>query len=249
MQRLFKSWRLLGAGLASGLVVLLLVRAWVGPALIVGELESLTGARVTIRGCWLGFGSSGVEGLTLFEGTGPGAPAWATAERVATDLTIGGLFLGRLQPRRLTLSTPRITLRLGRDGAPLYVPTFGGMTGEGTPPLPSIRVEGGQVTFRPEGRAEMVVTKIDATSDGGPNGMVLEGRADDPTWGRWDVRGTIAPDFDRGAIRLEGKRLRAGPETLSRIAFVPPEVWDHVVPQGPADVAVELRWAPGGARP
>src|SRR3954451_23018678 len=139
MQRLFKSWRLLGAGLASGLVVFLLVRAWVVPALIVRELESLTGGKVTIRGCWLGFGSSGVEGLTLFEGTAPGEPAWATADRVATDLTIGGLVLGRFQPRRLTLTAPRVTLRLGPDGTLLHVPGFGGMAGQGAAPIPAIR--------------------------------------------------------------------------------------------------------------
>ncbi len=69
-------------GLAIALVVGLVVRAWVVPAVIGRELRARFHGPAKFDGWWLGWSSAGVTGLTLREGPGADSPAWLTADAV-----------------------------------------------------------------------------------------------------------------------------------------------------------------------
>ena len=88
--------RRLGLGLLVTLLVFAIARTWVVPRLIVAGIGSSYQGRVTIRDWWLNTRSAGVVGLTLHEGHEARSPAWATADRVSTDLSLGSLLRGRV---------------------------------------------------------------------------------------------------------------------------------------------------------
>ena len=105
------------------------------------------------------------------------------------------------------------------------------------------------MSFRREGRPEMVVSGVDGRLASRPRRLDLSAGADDPTWGRWEASGTIDPSFQEGSVRLEGDRFAADRAKLERIPFIPEEVWTHFVPRGPVDVLVRLDWTPGKDQP
>src|SRR4051794_31623325 len=108
MQGSTKLWRGLAIGAAVVVMVVLVMRGWVVPALIVGQLQALSGGRVTIRDWWLNVRSAGVVGLAVHEARGADSPVWANVARVETDLSLGRLLTGRLSPRRVVLEAPRL---------------------------------------------------------------------------------------------------------------------------------------------
>ncbi|MGE5756779.1 MAG: hypothetical protein ACM35G_13865, partial [Planctomycetaceae bacterium] len=238
----------LGIGAAVAIVALIIVRAWAVPALIRSQLQAQFEGKVDFRDWWLNGRSSGVVGLALHEGPGTDSPVFASAERVATDLSLPGLLRGRLSPRRITLDSPKVTFRLDRDGRFANLPALRGGGGRSAS-LPSLAANGAEVTFRPEGRPEMVVRGIDARLDAGPRASALSARTDGPYWGHWEASGTIDPSFRAGSVGLVGERFAADPEKLARVPFVPSVAWSHVVPRGPVGVQVAMRWGAGGSSP
>src|SRR3954470_18291830 len=110
-----KHGRRLGLGLVVALILFAVARTWVVPRLIVAGVQARYQGRVTIRDWWLNAGSAGVVGLALHEGHEAGSPAWATADRVSTDLSLGGLLRGRVTPRKLVLQSPHLTLRIDKE--------------------------------------------------------------------------------------------------------------------------------------
>ncbi len=224
--------------LAGGLTV----RAWVVPALIVGQLETLFGGKVTIDSWWIGRGSAGVIGLTVHEGRDPGSPVWATAHRVETDVSLAGLLRGRFAPRRIGLHRPDVRFRLDREGRFLFLPSLGGSGSGHSTALPAVSAREGRLTFQAEGRPVMKIEGIVAGLAPGPHGTELTGATTDPAWGRWDAHGKIEPDFTGGTIEIGGTRVKADRSTLEKVVFVPSDVLDHVVPHGPVGVALSLAW-------
>src|SRR4051794_29768377 len=108
-------YKRLGLGLLVALILFAIVRTWVVPRLIVAGIESRYRGRVTIRDWWLNANSAGVFGLTLHEGHEAGSPAWATADRASTDLTLGSLLRGRITPHKLVLRSPKLALRIDKN--------------------------------------------------------------------------------------------------------------------------------------
>src|SRR4051812_4079001 len=94
-------WRRLGFGLAVAIAAFLVIRGWVIPAVIGGQIQSRLGGKVTIRDWWGDGGSAGVVGLTIREGRAAGSPVWATVGRVSTDLSLGHMLRGRFMPGRI----------------------------------------------------------------------------------------------------------------------------------------------------
>ncbi|MBV8076234.1 MAG: hypothetical protein JO284_07550, partial [Planctomycetaceae bacterium] len=221
---------------------------WVIPAVIVGQVQAMVAGKVTIRDWWIDGHSAGVVGLALHEGPTAGSPVFASAERVATDLSLLGLLRGRVAPGLITLVRPEVHFRLDRNGRFANMPVFRGGAGSDSR-VPSIAVEGATVCFRREGRPEMVVSGVDGRLASRPQRLDLSAGADDPTWGRWEASGRIDPSFREGSVRLEGDRFAADRAKLERIPFIPEEVWTHVVPRGPVDVLVRLDWSPGKDQP
>src|SRR4051794_29101850 len=101
MQISSKFAKRLGIGAVLAIVLLIVARGWVVPAIIRGQLRGMFEGEVTFRDWWLDGRSAGVVGLTLHEGPSRASPVFASAERVSTDLSLGGLLLGRFSPRRI----------------------------------------------------------------------------------------------------------------------------------------------------
>ncbi len=224
------------------------VRTWVVPVVIAGQIRARVGGKVTIRDWWLDGRSAGVVGLSLHEGPGAGSSAWATAERVETDLSLRGLLRGRFTPRRVSLVRPVLDFRLDRDGRFRNLPEFRG-GGGGPSRVPEVVAQDARVIFRQEGRPEMVVSGVSGRLRPGPGVLVVSAEADDPSWGRWAASGAIDPGFGKGSVRLDGERVAADPKKLAGVPFVPPDVWANVAPTGPARVALVLGWGIGGVGP
>src|SRR4051794_7146940 len=106
MQISRKWWKFFGLGAVTVVVLAIVVRTWVVPALIVWQIESQIDARVTIRDYWLGTRSAGVVGLQVHESPLSESEVWASIDRVSTDLSIWALLRGRFSPRRIEVSRP-----------------------------------------------------------------------------------------------------------------------------------------------
>ncbi|CAN5910563.1 hypothetical protein BH23PLA1_BH23PLA1_17310 [soil metagenome] len=246
-----KRWRLLVFGLASALLLMVGVAwAWVVPAVIVGQIRSQYGGRVTIEGWWIGSASAGVKGLVLHEGPENDAPVWASSRRVETDLSIGGMLRGRFEPGRIELFDPIIEFRFDAEGQPLTQIPIEAASTDPTEAPPSLVLRGGQVRIEQQGRPEMIVKGVDAsmlpTSTGGAQ---LKASTDDPYWGSWRATGTLEPGFLGGRILLQGQGIDAEPEKVIRIPFVPVEVWENVEPHGPVDVRLAVLFDAGADEP
>jgi translocation and assembly module TamB len=230
----------LGIGAAVVLAGVVVIRAWVVPAVIRSRLQGMVEGRVTFRGWWFNGRSAGLVGVTLHEGRGVHSPIFASAGRVTTDLSLRGLLRGRISPGRIILDDPRVTFRLDRDSRFLNLPALRG-GGRGSSLLPSIEVHNAELVFRTEGRPEMDVRAINARLGAGEK-AILSGRTDDPAWGPWEVSGSIDPTFGSGSVALFTKRFAADLEKLSRVPFVSEDVWSHFLPRGPVGVDVTLQW-------
>lgn len=244
-----KTWKILGGGLALATAAVVVVRTWVVPAIIAGQVQSRLVGKVTIRDWWLGFGSAGIIGLTIHEGPDADSPVMASIERVGTDLTLAGLLRGRVAPSKIDIERPDLVFRLDREGHFLNLPVLH-KGGEGAPTrVPTVSAKEARVTFRREGRpAEMVVNGVSArlVPDSKGTALRVSAKSNDPTWGRWNASGQLDPLSGKGGdIRLSGQRVEADPRTLEKVPFVPPEVWEHVAPRGPVDVTVDLTWTTG----
>ena len=246
-----KLWRILGIGLALLVLIGLVVRQWVVPGMIARGIETRYAGKVVVGGWWLGR-TSGVTGLSLRESADPKSPVWASAESIATDLSLGDLLAGRAMPRTITLHAPSLTFRLNADGTPATkVPLKGGKAGDsGTPAaLPTILVDDARVTILQEGRPAMVVTKVGGKLESVAAGEQLSARADDPTWGDWSVAGLFDAGFQKGDLTLSGAGIQANAEKVAAVPFVPKEVWQNIVPTGRADLRIALKLALGTPKP
>lgn len=230
-----KAWKWLGVGLAAAALVLSLVWIWVVPALIVGQIQARVGGKVEIRSWWIDGRSAGLVGLKIHDGPGADAPVWASAERVHTDLTLGGLLRGVFSPRRIRISAPLVALRLDRQGRLLT--RIGGKSGgsSATVAVPVVIADGAEVSLSQEGRPAMVVHGVTARL--GPDGdkVSLAVQSHDPEWGPFEALGRFDPGFNAGRIDLHS--LAAGgievtPEKTAAIPFVPEGVWANVALQG-----------------
>jgi translocation and assembly module TamB len=225
----------LGLGLTALAVVIVAARGWVVPRLIERRIEAITGGQVEIRDWWLNGRSAGVVGLTVRGGPGASAGVWASAERVTTDLTLGGLIRGRFTPGRIALEAPEVALRFDKKGRLLT--WIGGTSAGSSGAIPVVIASGAKVTLRQEGRPEMVVTGVTARL--GPDGkqISLAVRSDDRSWGPFQALGWSDRSFTSGRIELKTLAgLMASPEKASAIPFVPAEVWDSVAPSGEVDL-------------
>lgn len=228
-------WLAIGAALL--VVLVLAVRSWVVPALIVGRIEAMTGGKATIRGWWLNGGSAGVVGLKVFDGRTANAPVWAEADRVRTDLSLARVLRAAFAPRRVWLERPKLVIRLDRKGDSLTRFGAGGRSGR----LPIVVANEATVTIRQEGRPEFVVDGVTArlAPDGGQLSLAV--RSNQAEWGPFEALGRFDSEFHSG--RFEFKTLRgilANPEKARAIPFVPSAVWDNVAPSGMVDVRLSV---------
>src|SRR5947208_3488190 len=103
-----KKWRWLGIALGLLLVAFFVVRTWVVPAVIVNQIRARYQGKVVVGDWWLGLHSAGITGVTLGETSSDDSPAWFSADRISTDLSLAGLIRGRTKPTRVEIDRPRI---------------------------------------------------------------------------------------------------------------------------------------------
>lgn len=239
MKRFAKGWRRALIALAAVVAVVAAFGYWGVSALISGQLHARYGGRVTFSGWHLGASSSSLGNLALGETNSPDSPVWAEAERVETDLTLGGILRGRLAPTKIILFRPRITFRVGADGKILTRPPL--KSKSGTSAVPSVEVHSGRVTIKQEGRPAMIVEPVRAMLSPGEGGEILRAETDSDFWGKWTATGKFATGFGSGAITLasDGPILVDAAKT-ARLPFVPAVVWEHVRPRGPVKIVIDV---------
>ena len=232
--------------IALGMVVVLPLAGlaawrWIIPAAIVAAIQAKHTGHVAIDGWWIGRTSAGVTGLVLHETPAPDSPVWARADRVSTDLSLGGAIRGDFSPDRIEFVRPTIDFRIGADGSPqTTIPLKSGGGGA----LPTLEVRDGTLEMRQEGRGEMVIRHLGGTLGPSPEGPRYRAKADDPEWGHPVVEGRFTPDFAGYTLHLTAEHLPADLEKARRIPFVEEKVWDFVQPKGPVGVVLDYRYTP-----
>ena len=227
---------------------MLIVRAWVVPAVIASALRGRFHGRAEFEGWWLGLHSAGVTGLTLREGPDADSPTWLAAGRVETDLSLGSVVRGRLTPGSIDVRGPKLALRFDEKGELLTKGPFG--AAGPTASVPDVAIEDGQITIDQRGRSPMTVRGVSGRLHREEDVEDLELDSNDPDWGRWTVRGRFDGAFKNGSVRLtSGPGFVVTPDRTARVPFVPPDVWKHVAPDGPIDVAVTASLTEGAPKP
>ncbi len=239
MQKPGKPLAWLGAGLVGLLVGFLVVRTWIVPAVIAGQVRGILGGQVEIRDWWLNGHSAGVVGLVAREGAGQ-AP-WLSAGRVTTDLSLGGLIRGRFSPGKVTLESPEVSLKFDARGNLLT--EIGGTSAESSPAMiPIVIAQGATLRLQQQGRPAMVVSGVTARIGPDHEQVILSARSNDPTWGPFEALGSFERSLHTGAVKLQTKRsVKVSPEMVKAIPFVPADVWQNVAPSGLVDVTLKAK--------
>jgi translocation and assembly module TamB len=247
-----RKWRWIGLGLILASVAFVVIRTWVVPAIILGQVRSSYGGKVVIRSWWFGLNSAGLEGVALGEGTRADAPDWFTADRIAVDVSLGSLIRGRFKPTLVTIEHPRVQFQFDAKGQPTTKIPLVPQDKSKAPAaaLPRLVAHDAEVTLHQEGRKPMTITHIEAQLTDAGGKVDLDVKTDDPTWGKVKVAGHLDAAFKNGEIRIDSSPdFQADPEKLERIPFIPAEVWSNLEPRGPVGARVTIRLAADAPKP
>ena len=240
-----KRWRWFGLALAVVALGFLIVRTWVVPAVIVGQIRKEYRGRVVIGDWWFGLRSAGVTGIELGESAASDSPAWFKADRVSTDVSLARLIRGHAMPTRVEIDHPVVSFRFDAKGQPsTKIPVVPPAEKEpkATPDLlPEIVTEDGEVTLQQEGRKPMTISHVNARLAPVEGSERLDVTTDDPTWGKVKVSGRFEPGFKKGDLEIDSSPgFVAEPDKIERIPFIPKEVWANLEPRGPVDARVKI---------
>jgi hypothetical protein len=217
-------------------------RLYLGSALAAEQvrerLESVYGSRIAIAAVDIGFTSSDLKGLQLYE-AGPDAPdsPWATANDVDAALTLWDILRGNTTPDDVTLTGAAITLRFNAEGRLLTrFPEPKGPSGG----LGVIHVRGGQVTLQQVGHPDLIVTDVDADLRPDGNRLALTGSLAVPRWGSWTVEGFWDRASNATSLTLKTPRAEFTQQQLEQLPFVSAKVWRQVRIDGATSVDFTL---------
>jgi hypothetical protein len=219
---------------------------------IASRMEAAYGGPVTISAVDIGWRSSSLKGVQLFENGRSAATApWVTIEEVEADISVLDLLGGPVCPGNITLTGAAVTLRFDKEGHLL--------TGFPAPPtceigtetaLPNLRLEHSRLTLHKEGAADLMVADIKATLQGKGEQILLAGHVDNlhqSNWGPWTLQGVMDRRSQETSITL--KSDGAVPVTqamLNELPFVQEGVWREVQVEGAAPISTTIRY--DGAR-
>jgi hypothetical protein len=236
MNRLVSRWLVIAAAalLLLGVVALVAVRVYLGTdgarQMIVEQLEEKLGGKVEIDSLEVStFGSSRVRGVRV--AVGDEAEPFLTIDAVDADLSAMTLLVGRRMPRNLDADGVHILLRF--DGAGDLLTKLPRLGGGG--PSPNVRLRGGRLTLRQDGRPALVVHGIDLAMTSAANDN-LSGHVDDPVFGKLAVTGHAGDALE---LMLRGTTPAITPAMLRDLPFVPRAVWKQIEAEG-TDVPLEL---------
>ena len=243
-----------------GLVVFLLlvgaflvVRTWVIRRIIVSQIEAKYHGKVDVGDWWFGWTSAGLQGVRLHETPSADSPAWFSADRISTDVSLARLLRGQVMPTRIEIDRPSVDFRLDAKGQPLTKIPVGadqGKPAERPIVLPEIVTNGGEITLAQDGRKPLTIRGVDARFSPVADGSKLDVKTDDPTWGHVAITGHFQPSFKDGVFEIAtGPGFVADPAKLERIPFIPSEVWANIEPKGPVDAKVKITLAADSPKP
>lgn len=246
-------WALYGLAGVVGLVVLARVGLGIylstpaGKSMVARQIASRLGMPVEVQSVRLGLRTSSIA-LRVFD---PAAPDPAGAEVLAVesasaDVSLLGLLLGRVAPDEVELRGLNLTLHVSADGdVRTTLPKSAG--GGAGVPTPAIKLTGGRITVRQDGRPEFALRNLALAVTPRPNGGVtVSGTIDDPDWSTWTVSGDVSGTGPGWWVELA---TGDGPLTMDRLTsvpFVPPAVWESVRANGRGAAAVRLWADPAG---
>ena len=251
-----RKWRWLGLVAVALVGLFAVVRTWVVPAIIAQQVRAHYGGKAIIGNWWLGWNSAGVEGVRLWETPAGETPPWLSADRITTDVSLSRLIQGQWMPTRIEVDRPSIDFRLDSTGKPLtnvpIVTADGSKVPAASAPirLPEVIVKGGTIHLTQAGRSPLTLRGIDGRLAPGAEGSEIDVKSDDPTWGKIQVTGHLAPSLKNGEIWIAtSPGFVADPEQLRSIPFIPAEVWSNIEPRGPVDARVRINLTGDSPKP
>ena len=207
------------------------------------RLEAAAGAPVRVDAVDVGFGSTSLRGVRIYEaGATPADAPLVEVPSVRTDISVRGLLTGRTTPRDVTLDDATVLLRFDRDGRLLTRLPAGGGGGGGA--LPVVRVRRGRVTVRQDGRDDLTLRGVTAEVRADAAGVILAGSVDDPQWGTWAVTGEQNRGTGAVVATMKSDRVSVTTAGLTTLPLVPPDVWQQVRPNGETAADCTLRSDP-----
>lgn len=247
-----KRLRVISLWVLGGLAALLVV-GWVGMKMYVGgpgraavsaQLSESLGLPVEVETLDVGVGSSSAA-LRIPDASADPPDDMLRVKSLTTDLSVASFLSGKSAPSQVTVKGVDILLRLDEKGKllsplPNPKPSSGGPVA-----VPAVQVSDGRIRIRQTGRPEFVVSGVSAELKKDGDGYAISGSIDDPSWGKWDIRGRLANDPSDGFVELFTARGQLNMSLIRTIPYVPPEVWDHLQASGETPATVRFTFKPG----
>ncbi len=222
----------------------LLLRTGFAADKVAAQLQEAAGAPVHVGSLDVGITGSNIQNVQFLEdGAPPGQPPWAEIAEVDADASLPQLIRGDFASGDVTLHHPKLIFRFDRDDKLLTkLPSFAGPSRV----WPVFHIVDGQITFQREGSPDAVFTAIGGTLQKTGDHIVLKGAANDPVWGDWTLAGDRADAATPFKLTLHTDAVRATPQKLRRVPFVPPVTWEEVSLDGTTLVDLALQF--GGSQ-
>ncbi|WP_040892356.1 YhdP family protein [Zavarzinella formosa] len=245
MRRMFQ--RRYVAGAFALLVLTIVVGGWAfarsarASKLAADKIEARLGAPVRISHLSLGFASTGVNELRIYEreASPETAEPWVTVREADLDISPVSAIAGR-SPKTITLADAQVRLRFNRAGdliTKLPAPESGGGT-----TLPNVRIVSGELTILQEGHPDSVFHGIDLTIGLDNGNPTVHGTLNDKDWGQCQIEGLLDSTAQVATLSLKSPEPRhITPELLERTPFVNPNAWKAVRLSGNSGLNLDLR--------
>ena len=246
MRRLKLLARVFGVLLALGVVSWFLIRNYGVRAVLLSEIRKQYGGRVELGDWWLNSTSAGITGLALGESAQADSPTWLTADRISTDISIGGLLRGRFLPTQIKVDHPKLALRFDAKGQlataiPMKTSRGSGSLAGSAGAIPAVEVNRAEITVAQDGRSPLKIARADAKLNTRAGREVVEATTDDPIWGHVRIAGQFDPSFKAGSVTIHSSPgFVVDPVQVKTIPFIPTDVWDNLAASGPIDAEVKL---------
>ena len=248
MRRLKKLARWLGVTIALGVVAFFVVRNYLIRVIIIQQIQKQYNGRVELGDWWLNGTSAGVTGLALGESKAPDSPTWISAERISTDISLGGLLRGKFLPTKVEVEHPKLSLEFAKDGnlatpIPLKPDKTNAKAKTATQsfPIPEVIVNHAELSLGQKGKSPLTIASAHARLFGAGGEEKIEATTDDPVWGNATVTGHFNPTFSKGSVTLAtAPHFSVDTEDVKKVPFIPAEVWDNVAAKGPVDGTVKI---------
>lgn len=236
-----------------GVAAVLLVVGWVGMRLALNsgyardtagsEISKLVGMNVVVDDLSVGAASTSVA-LTVPDPAPDTDRPFVRVGSITTDITLAGLVSGNVSPTVLNVRDAEVNLRLAEDGkilSPLPNPPEGS---GGDTPLPAVHLSNSTLNIEQKGRPRFTIAGVNADMVKDGERYALTGAADDPNWGRWELKGWVNAKFSDGEIVLTAADAPLKNELLHSIPYIPPVVWENIGASGRTAAEVKFAFNP-----